>query len=90
MHSQDASPLVRTPKFRQVVVVVNLIFLLWSAASWMRYGGLLPHWRLGDYLLIGAGSPLGVLFHFAWWFIADALLALAWVAARVTRRASVA
>ena len=80
---------VTAPTFRRLFIGVNVIFLLWSAASWLQYGGLIPDWETGTrFLLIGAGSPLGVLIHFAWWLIADVLLALAWIASRFMRRAA--
>ena len=72
--------------FRRMFLVVNVVFLLWTAASWLMFAGVIPHWDQGRYLLIGAGSPLGVAFHFAWWLIADVLLAVSWKMSRLNRR----
>src|SRR5207245_3013710 len=73
--------------FRRILLVVNVIFLLWTAASWLEFGGVIPDWEPGRFLLYGAGSLLGVVIHFAWWLIADLLLGIAWLATWLERRA---
>ena len=73
--------------FRRVVVVANVVFLLWTTATALHLVGVIPSSRLGPLPLIG-GTFLGLVFHFAWWLIADVLLAVAWWSSGLSRRAT--
>jgi hypothetical protein len=69
-----ASPKV----WRRVALTVNVFFALWTLASALRWGGVLPEapwWTLVNV------SALGLGFHALWWVIADLLLGMSWLVA---------